>query len=215
MNYLNGNTWKVRNDRLLTNDDPQNEIGQSDTSDNITLPAEQNIIKDITESSEIDEKTKKDISKSMFAYIKKLEHGYSNKKVLKRLDCLYEKKLLKEMYKLDNIAGHMKNKNSYFKNVIWKRYGLRFFIFTLVILFGIAISIFCHVGRKEGDDIKCNGTNPLPGNGPCSNCKHVQKVILGSNGIIYIPLIIAFLSFIIYTTSKVRKYKRLKKKYCK
>ncbi|KMZ96357.1 hypothetical protein PVNG_06336 [Plasmodium vivax North Korean] len=101
MNFFNCNTWKVRNDRLLTDDDAKSEIGQSGTLDNITVPGEKNTLKDITGSSEIHERVKKDTANSMHAYIKKLERAYPNKKGLKRLDCLYEKKLFNEMYKLD------------------------------------------------------------------------------------------------------------------
>ncbi|KMZ77128.1 hypothetical protein PVIIG_05338 [Plasmodium vivax India VII] len=158
--YNDGSTWKLRNNRLLKNDGPKSETGENSKSDNITLPGEQNILKDNTGSPEIYAKINKDTTNSMYAYIKKLEQGYHNKKGLKRLDCLYEKKLFNEMYKLDKIAGNMKKKGS------------------------------------------------------CSNCNVIENIILGSNGIIYFPLVIAFLSFIIYTTSKVKKYKRLKKIYC-
>ncbi|KMZ82973.1 hypothetical protein PVIIG_05268 [Plasmodium vivax India VII] len=82
MNSFNGNTWKVRNDRLLKNDDAKSEIGQSDPSNNITLPGEKNNLKDITGSSVIHEKVKMDTANSMHAYIKKLERGYANKKGL-------------------------------------------------------------------------------------------------------------------------------------
>ncbi|SCA83365.1 Protein of unknown function, putative, partial [Plasmodium vivax] len=214
--YNDGSTWKLRNNRLLKNDGPKSETGENSKSDNITLPGEQNILKDNTGSPEIYAKINKDTTNSMYAYIKKLEQGYHNKKGLKRLDCLYEKKLFNEMYKLDKIAGNMKSKNSYFKKVILKRYGLRFFIFSLVILFGIVTSTWCHVGGKDSEEIKClirDMSNPTPEKGSCSNCNVIENVILGSNGIIYFPLVIAFLSFIIYTTSKVKKYKRLKKIY--
>ncbi|KMZ81961.1 hypothetical protein PVIIG_03767 [Plasmodium vivax India VII] len=210
-NYLNCNTWKLRNDRLLTNDDPKSEIGQSGTSDNITLPGEQNISKDITGSSNIHEKVKKDIANSMNAYIKKLEHGYPNKKGLKRLDCHYEKKLFNEMYKLDKIAGHIKSKNNYFKKVIFKRYGLRFFIFLIVILFGISMSIMCCFPSGGG---KCSQLNPA-GNETGSTCKYMESALLVTNGIVFIPLIIVFISYIIYIMSKVRKYRRLIRKYGK
>ncbi|KMZ76770.1 hypothetical protein PVIIG_05851 [Plasmodium vivax India VII] len=209
MNYLKGNTWKVRNHRLLTNDDPQSEIEQSSVQENLKEPGAKNKIKDITGSSDIYEKVKKDTSNSMHAYIKKLEHGYTNKKGLKRLDCLYEKKLFDEMYRLDKIAGSMKSENSYLKKVIWKRYGLRFIVFLLVILFGIVGSIVCKFcGTTEGAN--CGGSNNIS-----ERCKNIENVLLGTNGIIFIPLIIAYLSFILYILSKVEKYRRLKKKYSK
>ncbi|SCA83580.1 Protein of unknown function, putative, partial [Plasmodium vivax] len=212
MNYFKGNTWKVRNDRLLTNDDPKSKIGQSGTSDNITLPVEQNLIKDITGSSEIYEKINKNISNSMHAYINKLEHGYTNKKGLKRLDYYYEKKLFDEMYKLDKISGHMKSKNSYFKKVIFKRYGLRFFIFSLVILLGITASIVCNIANYANDDTgKCYKYKTSSSHA----CNFLSKYIIPSNSIIHMPIIIAYLSFIIYILTKVRKYKRLKKKFSK
>ncbi|SCA81754.1 Plasmodium exported protein, unknown function, partial [Plasmodium vivax] len=214
--YNDGSTWKLRNNRLLKNDGPKSETGENSKSDNITLPGEQNILKDNTGSPEIYAKINKDTTNSMYAYIKKLEQGYHNKKGLKRLDCLYEKKLFNEMYKLDKIAGNMKSKNSYFKKVIWKRYGLRFIVFLIVILFGITSSILCNFGGEESGNIKCDTpitTGSNTGNGPCSICKYIHNIILGSNGIIYFPLVIAFFSFIIYTMSKVRKYRRLKKRY--
>ncbi|SCA83688.1 Plasmodium exported protein, unknown function [Plasmodium vivax] len=210
--YNKGNTGNVRNNRLLTNDVPQSEIGQTDPSNNVSIPGEKNKLKDITDSSEIHEKLNKDISNSICAYIKKLEHGYTNKKGLKRLDCHYEKKLFNEMYKLDNIEGHMKSKNSYFKKVIWKRYGLRFFIFSLVILFGIATTI---VSCITENDVKCIGSPSASTPGACKFCSGIGKFLYIPNSIIYIPLIIAFLYFIIYILSKVRKYKRLKEKYGK
>ncbi|VUZ99583.1 Plasmodium exported protein, unknown function [Plasmodium vivax] len=211
MNFINGNTGKVRNDRLLTNDDAKSDIGQSDPSDNITLPGEKNNLKNITGTSEIHERVKMDTENSMHAYIKKLEHGYLNKKGLKRLDCHYEKKLFNEMYKLDKIAGHMKSKNSYFKKVIWKRYGLRFFIFSLVIIFGIAISILGYISSIKGDssDISCTTNDQKP----CSVCKNMLAFLPVPNIVLFFPLTIAYLSFVIYILSKVRKYKRLKRKY--
>ncbi|KMZ89673.1 hypothetical protein PVMG_06213 [Plasmodium vivax Mauritania I] len=209
MNFFNGNTWKVRNDRLLTNDDAKSEIGQSNPSDNITLPGEKNNLKDITGSSEIHESVKMDTENSMHSYIKKLERGYTNKKGLKRLDCHYEKKLFNEMYKLDKISGHMNSKTSYFKKVILKRYGLRFFIFSLVILFGISVSIVSWFPNVKGN---CKGGGAAS-TGSCDFCEHIVDALYIPYSIIYIPLIIAFLSFIIYILSKVRKYKRLKRKY--
>ncbi|VUZ99543.1 Plasmodium exported protein, unknown function [Plasmodium vivax] len=209
--YLNGNTWKVRNDRLLTNDGPQSEIGQSASSDNITLPGEKNNLKNITGSSEIHERVKMDTENSMHAYIKKLERGYTNKKGLKRLSCYYEKKLLGEMYKLDKIAGPMKSKNGYFKKVIWKRYGLRFVIFSLFILFGMAMSILGYISsiNTGSTGLSCSGTTSKP----CDFCSVIGDYLYAPNIVLFFPLFIAFLSFIIYILSKVRKYKRLKMKY--
>ncbi|KMZ85850.1 hypothetical protein PVBG_01360 [Plasmodium vivax Brazil I] len=200
--YNIGNTWNVRNGRLLTNGVPKSELEQSESSDNITVLEEKNALKDITGSSEIHEKKEMDTSNSMYTYITKLEHGYPNKKGLKRLDCLYEKKLFEEMYKLDKSAGNKKSKNSYFKKVFWKRYGLRFVIFSLILLFGIVTSIMCNFGinRSGGANVKF---------------MNIGTYLLGINGIFYIPSIIAFLYFITYILSKIGKYKRLKKSYDK
>ncbi|SCA83370.1 Protein of unknown function, putative, partial [Plasmodium vivax] len=211
--YNKGNTGNVKNNRLLTNDVPLSETGQSNALNNVTLPDEQNIIKDIRGSSEIHDKVKKDTSNSMHAYIKKLEHGYHNKKGLKRLDCHYEKKLFHEMYKLDTIAGHMKSKNSYFKKVIWKRYGLRFVIFSLVVLFGIVTSILGYIStiNNPPTNISCKTNNQKP----CSFCKSMSDFLPVPSSVLFFPLTIAYLSFVIYIFSKVRKYKRLKRKYVK
>ncbi|KNA01691.1 hypothetical protein PVNG_04717 [Plasmodium vivax North Korean] len=209
MNYLKSNTWKVRNDRLLTNDDTHSEIEQSSVREYIKEPEEKNKLTDISESSEIHEKENKNTLNSMYTYIKKLERGYTNKKGLKRLDCLYEKRLFDEMYKLDKIAGHMKSKNRYIKKIIWKRYGLRFVIFLLVILFEVGICIWYYFGNNSDFTKSCKtGESSL-----CKACKFVREIIFPSNYVLYIPLIISFLSFIIYILSKVRKYKRLKKRY--
>ncbi|KMZ83285.1 hypothetical protein PVBG_06054 [Plasmodium vivax Brazil I] len=173
-----GNTWKVRNDRLLTNNDSKSEIGQSGLKKNLKEPKAKNKLKDIRGPSEIPEKIKKNTSNSMYTYIKKLEHEYPNKKGLKRLDCHYEKKLFGEIYELDKIAGNMKSKNSYFKKVILKRYSLRFFIFSLVILFGIVESIvfkYCDYIKESDGNIK------------------LQNILLGTNGIVFIPFIIYFI----------------------
>ncbi|VUZ99834.1 Plasmodium exported protein, unknown function [Plasmodium vivax] len=147
--YLNikcnkGSTWELRNDRLLTNDDTQSEIDQSSIKGNFKIHGSKNKLKAITGYSEIHEKLKKDTSNNMHTYIKNLEHGYPNKKGLKRLDCHYEKNLFNEMYKLDKIAEPMKSKISYFKKVILKRYSLRYFICTLVILF-VTVSYICAI----------------------------------------------------------------------
>ncbi|SCA81849.1 Protein of unknown function, putative [Plasmodium vivax] len=149
----------------------------------------------------------------MHSYIKKLEHGYTNKKGLKRLDCHYEKKLFEEMYKLDTIVGHVKSKNSYFKKVIWKRYGLRFVIFSLVILFGIGMSIWgCMISINDSPtNISCKNN----GEKPCIFCKNMGDFLPLPNSVLFFPLTIAYLSFVIYILSKVRKYKRLKRKYDK
>ncbi|EDL42709.1 variable surface protein Vir35-like [Plasmodium vivax] len=177
INYLKGNTLKVRNDRLLTNDDPQCEIKQSRIKENLKEPETKNKLKDITESSDIYEKANKNTSNSMHAYIKKLERGYPNKKGLKRLDCYYEKKLFDEMYKLDKISGHMKSKNSYIKKVIWKRYGFRFVIFSLVLLFEAGICIWYYFGSNMEWTKPCK-TNE---SGPCDTCTFLRKYLLPSN----------------------------------
>ncbi|KMZ83294.1 hypothetical protein PVBG_06063 [Plasmodium vivax Brazil I] len=141
MNYFKGNNWNVRNDRLITNDVPMSDIGQSEPTHNLTLLGEKNTLKDISGLSEIHEKIKKYTSNSMYTYIKNLEYGYPNKKGLKRLYFLYQKKLLNEMYKLDKIAGHMKSKISYFKKVILKRHGLHFYVYSLITLCGIIMFV--------------------------------------------------------------------------
>ncbi|CAG9482286.1 unnamed protein product [Plasmodium vivax] len=200
--YNKSKTWILRHDRLLTNYDTQSEIEEINIKENLKELEENNKLKDITDSSEIYEKIKKFTSNSMHNYIKNLEHGYPNKKGLKRLDCLYEKKMFNEMYKLDKIAGHRKGKNSYFKKVVWKRYGLRFVILLLFILFGIVTPICCYFGDDASSSVE-------------GYRKYFVSYMLGINGAIYLPLIIAFLYFIIYILSKVGKYKRLKNKYCK
>ncbi|KMZ95151.1 hypothetical protein PVMG_06089 [Plasmodium vivax Mauritania I] len=145
----------------------------------------------------------------MYNYIKKLEHGYPNKKGLKRLNCLYEKKLFDEMYKLDKIAGQKQSKNSYIKKVIWKRYGLRFVIFSLVLLFGIIVNIVCYFNKTTGKCVNLNGNSEGLG----TTCKDIETALLVTNGIAYIPFIIIFITYTIYILSKVRKYKRLKKRH--
>ncbi|KMZ96481.1 hypothetical protein PVNG_05834 [Plasmodium vivax North Korean] len=209
MKYNKGNTGNVGNNRLLTNDVPQSEIGQSESKHNLTVLEEKNTLKDITDSSEIHEKLNNDISNNICAYIKKLEHGYTDKKGLKRLDCHYEKKLFNEMYKLDKIAGHMKSKNSYFKKVIWKRYGLRFVIFSLVILFGVTASIMCYMNDKVWQD----GSNycKTSDNTFCKNCTFIENALNPLNTVIHVLFFIILLSSIIYVLSKIKKYKRLKK----
>ncbi|VUZ99549.1 Plasmodium exported protein, unknown function [Plasmodium vivax] len=191
-----GNTWNVRNERLLTNDDVDSKIGQSGQRDNLKIP-EENILKSITESAKIFEQINKDRSNNMYSYRNKLKYGYANKKGLKRLDCQYEKKLFDEMDKLDKISEHMNRKNSYFKKVIWKRYRFLFMLFVLIMIFGITSSSICcaHIGENN------------------NNQKHLESCVFSLNAIFYTPLIIAFISFIIYIFRKVRKYKRLKREY--
>ncbi|KMZ83349.1 hypothetical protein PVBG_05745 [Plasmodium vivax Brazil I] len=213
MNFFNGNTWKLRNNRLLKNDGPNSEIEKSSINENLKEPEEQNKLKDISESSEIDEKIKKVASNSMYTYIKKLDREYPNKKGLKRLDCHYEKKLFGEIYELDKIAGNMKSKNSYFKKVILKRYSLRFVIFSLVVLFGIVTSILGYISTIDNPptNISCKTNNQKP----CSFCKSMSDFLPVPSSVLFFPLTIAYLSFVIYIFSKVRKYKRLKRKYVK
>ncbi|CAI7719090.1 Plasmodium exported protein, unknown function [Plasmodium vivax] len=196
MKYIMGNTWNVRNERLLTNDDVGSKIGQSGQTDNLIIP-EENILKSITQRTEIFEQINKDRSNNMYSYRNKLKYGYANKKGLKRLDYQYEKKLFDEMDKLDKISEHMSSKNSYFKKIIWKRYRFLFMIFVLIIIFGITSSAICY---------KYIGSNP-------DKLKHLETCVLSLNAIFYTPLIIAFISFIIYIFRKVRKYKRLKREY--
>ncbi|EDL42810.1 hypothetical protein PVIIG_04485 [Plasmodium vivax India VII] len=190
-----GIACKVRNDRILTNDELQYETGQSVLKDNLSVYGQKNILNDIKGASKFYEKINKDKSNSMYSYRKELKYEYDSEKGLKRLDCHCEKKLLDDVHKLDKISQHMNSKNSHLKKTIWKEYALSFIVYLPVILFVIAMPMATLFTQK------CNIYKAVLSGNPteaCGLCGGMNNIFHSSYIIMYIPLIMAVFSSIIH-----------------
>ncbi|GAB69646.1 CYIR protein [Plasmodium cynomolgi strain B] len=195
MKYNTCITCEVRNDRILTNDELEIETGQSVLKENLSVFGQKNILNNIKGCSEFYEKINKNKSDSMCSYRKKLKYEYNNEKGLKRLDSHSEKKLFDEMDNIDKISQHMNSKNGNLKKTIWKGYGLSFIVFLLVILFGVAIPMVTVFAEKGSKNRAVPSGNFIEA---CDICGGMDNIFHSSYIIMYIPLIMAFFSSILY-----------------
>ncbi|KMZ76619.1 hypothetical protein PVIIG_05463 [Plasmodium vivax India VII] len=76
------------------------------------------------------------------AYMKDYKYRYSKKKGIAKLDCYYEKKVLKKINNIYEISEYMRNKNKFYNKKIFNRYIISLIIFAFIPFLGTILPLF-------------------------------------------------------------------------
>ncbi|KMZ95036.1 hypothetical protein PVMG_06018 [Plasmodium vivax Mauritania I] len=152
------------------------------------------------------------------AYLNSYKSRSSKKSGLKKLDCYYEKKLFSRIDKIERIAKEKNFSKSRIKKIIYKKFGILFFLLSLTPLFALALPI--DVVKIHAPKLTCTynyNTAKLQNQKvEIISITHNDKCkfdIFEYHYLRYIFLfifIIIVLSLIIYTYIKIMKYSRIK-----
>ncbi|KMZ76587.1 hypothetical protein PVIIG_06489 [Plasmodium vivax India VII] len=155
----------------------------------------------------------------MESYLNSYKSRYSKKSGLKKMDCYYEKKLFSKMDKIEKIAKEKNFSKSRIRKIIYKKYGIFFFLLSLIPLFALAIPVDV-VKVHLGSRFKCKydieevaqGTKQYKVKGieHVAECKYDEIEFHYLRYIFLFIFIIIVLSLIIYTYIKIMKYCRIK-----
>ncbi|KMZ88855.1 hypothetical protein PVBG_05963 [Plasmodium vivax Brazil I] len=147
-----------------------------------------NGLNNVTESLHTCDELSKNRSDTINSYRKKLKHGYTKKKGLKKFGCFCEKIVLDEMDKIGNLSEYKNITKKCFKRIVCHNNGLIITFFTIFLVSGIFIS--------SAGFIIIGGSNN-------------EKCILSAGLAVLFILLMLVLLLIIYIKSKVKKYKKL------
>ncbi|VUZ98021.1 Plasmodium exported protein, unknown function [Plasmodium vivax] len=204
--YYNLNrTFHIINHRLLAKDEIKLKVTETihnNAEDYISLRKNKEII--------TYDHLNNDKPNKLEAYKKSFNYRYAKKKGIDKFDCYCERKIFKEIEKIDKIAEGISKKKQ-MKRLIYKKYGLRFILFFLFSLIGIIIPILneyrgserfngCKV-QEHKSGCKKSLLHLIEDEFPLSNIYFTFIIVLG--------IIIFFSS--IYILTKIIKYDELKK----
>ncbi|KMZ95052.1 hypothetical protein PVMG_05579 [Plasmodium vivax Mauritania I] len=156
---------------------------------------------------------------NMESYLNSYKSRYSKKSGLKKLDCYYEKKLFSRIDKIEKIAKQKNLSKSRIKRIIYKKYGILFFLLSLIPLFALAIPVYV-IKQHPGSRLKCTyKIKHVPGSSDKCEVEEITHIPQCQYDEIEFPylryiflfiFIIIVLSLIIYTYIKIMKYSRIK-----
>ncbi|KMZ94900.1 hypothetical protein PVMG_05511 [Plasmodium vivax Mauritania I] len=85
---------------------------------------------------------RKDCLNNYDAYMKGYKNRYSKKKGLAKLDCYYEKKVLKRINNIFEISENMRNKKNPYNKKIYNKYIMSLVLFSIIPFFGLIIIFY-------------------------------------------------------------------------
>ncbi|CAG9483068.1 unnamed protein product [Plasmodium vivax] len=190
--YNNGKYWKERNVRILTNDELYSKMEDNGLKEELSDNDKNNGLNNVTESLHTYDELNKNRSNIINSYKKKLKHGYTKKKGLKKFGCFCEKVVLDEIDKIGNLSEYKSITKKCFKRIVCHNNILIIIVFTFFLVSGIFISLACFENKKEtGFELTNNA-----------------KYTLSIGFTVLFILLIAVLLLIRYIKSKVKKYKK-------
>ncbi|KMZ98962.1 hypothetical protein PVNG_05674 [Plasmodium vivax North Korean] len=207
-NYKLNRTFHVITHRLLAKDELNLKVTEAIHNNEDYMSVKKN--KEINTYDNLN----KDKPNKLEAYKKSFNYRYAKKKGIDKFDCYCERKIFKEIEKIDKIAEGISKKKQ-IKWFIYKKYGLRFILLFLFPLIGIIIPILNEYG---GGDTVANCT--VPGHDDISG-GNVKKSLLHiiedtfplSNIYFTFIIVLGIITFFasIYILTKIIKYDELKK----
>ncbi|KMZ76686.1 hypothetical protein PVIIG_05726 [Plasmodium vivax India VII] len=203
-NYKLNRTFHVITHRLLAKDELNLKVTEAIHNNEDYMSVKKN--KEINTYDNLN----KDKPNKLEAYKKSFNYRYAKKKGIDKFDCYCERKIFKEIEKIDKIAEGISKKKQ-IKWFIYKKYGLRSILLFLFPLIGIIIPILnvYSGGEKignctvQGHSSRCEKSylHIIEDKFPLSNIYFTFIIVLG---------IITFFASI-YILTKIIKYDELKK----
>ncbi|SCA83486.1 Protein of unknown function, putative, partial [Plasmodium vivax] len=144
--YNHNRTFHVISNRLLAKDEVNLKVTETINND-----GENYILVRKKEISTYDN-SNNDKPNKLEAYMKSFNYRYAKKKGIDKFDCYCERKIFKEIEKIDKITEGISNKKQ-MKMLMYKKYGLRFMLLFFFPLIGIIIPILnvCRSDEKIND----------------------------------------------------------------
>ncbi|KMZ83351.1 hypothetical protein PVBG_05747 [Plasmodium vivax Brazil I] len=160
------------------------------------------------------------------AYMKDYKNRYAKKKGLAKLDCYYEKKVLKKINNIFEITDNIRNNNKFYNKKIYNKYVIRLILFCLIPCIGLLIPLFfnnynplmdkfcfndCTVqAHKAVQDKTIEKVHEENGIFFASISSEHFKIIAIMNGLFVSLLLIIVLIVVLYILLKYIKYARLR-----